>query len=94
MYTLVGGEVIFDVPLEKVYINLGYLKMTSPPPRYTLNIYMSVNIDFRGLFLKTREQKSYKNSFLFRPVFDRRGGLPGGRRGVNKLMYTFVSRGT
>ena len=36
---------------------------------------MSVNIDFRGLFLKTRETNSHKHSFLFRPVFDRRGGF-------------------
>ena len=44
---------------------------------------MSINKYFRGIFLKTREKKTHKNSSVFRPIFDRRGGLQGGlQRGL------------
>ena len=31
---------------------------------------MSRHVDFQGLFLKFRETKSHKHSFVFRPVFE------------------------
>ena len=31
---------------------------------------MYIYTDFQGLFLKTRENKSHKNSFCFRAIFD------------------------
>ena len=32
--------------------------------------YYMRHVDFQGLFLKCREHKSHKHSFVFHPVFD------------------------
>ena len=64
MYTLVGGKVIFDVPLENVYINLEFLEMTSPPPTYTLNIYVGKH-RFQGSFPNNPRKQISQKQFSF-----------------------------
>ena len=55
---------------------------------------MSINIYFWGVFLKTRENKSHKNSFVFGPIFDCRGVCRGsaGRSADNVYFHPDTSK--
>ena len=59
-----------------------------------MHIYICIYTDFKARLLKNRETKSNKSSFVFRPIFDRRGRpifFPWGTFFEGpKLMYMFV----
>ena len=64
MYTLVGGEVIVDVPFEKYTFIWGTSKWRPPPPKYTLNIYVDKYI-FVWVFLKNPRNTIPQKQFCF-----------------------------
>ena len=89
MYTLVGGEVIFDVPFEKYTLIWGTSKWRSPPPKYTLNIYVDKQI-FQGYFPKNPRNKIPQKQFCFSSHIWPSWGLQGGLQGGLQIMYIFT----
>ena len=81
MYTLVGGEVIFDVPFEKYTLIWGTSKWRPPPPKYTLNISVDKHIFLRCFPNRNGNKNPTKTVLFFEPyltVVGSAGGSAGG----------------
>ena len=89
MYTLVGGEVIFDVPFEKYTLIWGTSKWRPPPPKHTLNIYVDKH-RFQGSFPKNPRKQIPQKQFCFSSHIWPSWGLQGGLQGGLQIMYIFT----